>query len=169
MNHWHTFIGIDPGLNGCFAIINTGVKPSIEVIDIPTVEISVGKKKRRHIDSHAVFKILRKCAGSGTKVFIEDVWSSPQMGVTSAFNMGFGLGVLHASIAGNMLSMERVRPQAWKKEFSLIGKEKGDSLRLSRELFPSADLSLKKHEGRAEALLIAEYGRRMTDLRHSSE
>jgi hypothetical protein len=52
-----------------------------------------------------------------------------------------------------------IRPQAWKAHHSLLKAEKDESLALARTKWPKAPLSLKKHHGRAEALLIADYAR----------
>jgi hypothetical protein len=38
--------------------------------------------------------------------------------------------------------------------------KKEQSIRVARELWPEVPITLKKHADRAEALLIAEYGRR---------
>jgi hypothetical protein len=53
----------------------------------------------------------------------------------------------------------------WQKE--ILGKKhrekmdtKAESLKVARQLFPSAQLNLKKHHGRADALLITEWLRR---------
>ena len=42
-----------------------------------------------------------------------------------------------------------------------VTSDKNTSLALARGLFPEAVLDLKKHHGKAEALLIAEYARRL--------
>lgn len=157
MNYTHTFIGIDPGVGGAIAILKEG---SVQLFDTPVLNLTVGKKKKNVIDSRQAMKLLRNYTNSGAKAFIEDVWSSPQMGVTSSFSMGYGLGLWHGIITCNYIPMERIRPQEWKKEFHLVGKDKNDSIHRAKELFPSADIYLKKHHGRAEALLIAEFGRR---------
>ena len=59
---------------------------------------------------------------------------------------------------------ELVSPQRWKKEIMADqGKEKSAARFKAMTLFPSlADqLKLVKHDGRAEALLMAEYARRL--------
>ena len=58
-----------------------------------------------------------------------------------------------------------VPARTWKCALKLAGKllTKGDSLELARAVFPELDaevLKLKKHHGRAEALLIAAHGHR---------
>jgi crossover junction endodeoxyribonuclease RuvC len=52
-----------------------------------------------------------------------------------------------------------VRPRAWKKDMGLTA-DKDESLSMARELWPDAPLARKKDNGRAEALLIAEWLRR---------
>ena len=52
-----------------------------------------------------------------------------------------------------------MRSQRWKKYFGLVKTDKEASRQKALELFPAAArfLSLKKHHGRAEAILIAHY------------
>jgi hypothetical protein len=55
--------------------------------------------------------------------------------------------------------MTYVTPQRWKRFYGL-GSNKGDCLRVARELYPSAPLTLAKHHNRAESLLIARWAQR---------
>ncbi len=78
--------------------------------------------------------------------------------------MGYGLWI--GICAGLGLRYELVTPQRWQKEM-LAGMQGGKDASCIRaqELFPEADLkkgprSKKLHDGRSDALLIAEYGRR---------
>jgi len=62
------------------------------------------------------------------------------------------------------LSLEMPSPQRWKKEMLADqGKEKDASRFKAMQLFPTVagQLNRKKDDGRAEALLMAEYGRRL--------
>jgi crossover junction endodeoxyribonuclease RuvC len=68
--------------------------------------------------------------------------------------MGIWLGVM----AALRMPYTPVRPVVWKKAFSL-GKDKEASRLRAQQLFPSADLRRKRDHGRAEALLLAWYGR----------
>lgn len=56
------------------------------------------------------------------------------------------------------IELNKVPPSTWKAELGLTS-DKNKSLELARELFPEAKeyLKLKKHDGRAEALLLAYY------------
>lgn len=54
------------------------------------------------------------------------------------------------------ISTHIVSPMKWKGYYSL-GREKDQSRELAQRLWPDAPLNLKKHHGRAEALMIARY------------
>lgn len=83
----------------------------------------------------------------------------PGQGVASSFQFGCGYGSILGVLQATLISMVLVTPAVWKRSYGL-GKDKHASLHKARLMWPRADLRLAKHEGRAEALLIAEYGRR---------
>lgn len=82
----------------------------------------------------------------------------PGQGVTSMFNFGQGYGVIKGVLAGIGVPYKDATPQKWKKACGLIGSDKDAARLLAIELFPDAELHLKKHGGRADALLIAKFG-----------
>jgi hypothetical protein len=51
-----------------------------------------------------------------------------------------------------------VQPRVWKAHYGLKS-DKAASLTTARALYPSAPLNLAKHHNRAEAVLLAHYGR----------
>jgi len=71
--------------------------------------------------------------------------------------VGVGFGLWLGVLAALTLPYTRVRPQVWKRALGL-GKDKEQARLRAMQLFPSADLRLKKHNGRAESLLLAWYG-----------
>lgn len=153
-------IGIDPGLDGAVTILSEG---TIKIYDTPTITVQGAKKKKRHYDMPAMYAILFPlCVSSADKcqAIIEQVNAMPGQGVTSMFSMGFGLGAWHMLLTALAIPFAQVRPQAWKAEFGLKGKDKNGSILRAKQLFPAADITLKKHDGRAESLLMAEYARR---------
>ena len=88
----------------------------------------------------------------------------PKQGVSSSFCFGEGKGMWEGILAALNIPVELVSPQRWKKEIMADqGKDKSAARFKAMALFPSlADqLKLVKHDGRAEALLLAEYGRRL--------
>jgi len=138
-----TIIGIDPGKNGGIAWTTDG-KPCVEKMPETLQDLW-----------ELIFDIQ---FGRDTKAFIEAVHSSPQMGVKSAFTFGNGFGHLEMALTGAGVPFERVRPQVWQKHMGCLTKgDKNVSKRRAQELFPSVKLT----HSTADALLIAEYGRRM--------
>ena len=72
-------------------------------------------------------------------------------------NQHYGYGLWVGILASLAIPYTPVRPVVWKKTFSL-GKDKEQSRLRAQQLFPVADLRLRKHHGRAESLLLAYYG-----------
>ena len=98
--------------------------------------------------------------GDSYVICIESVGVRPGQGIASSGKFMRSAGAIEAVSAICSDRVEYVLPQAWKKEMGL-GKDKEKSLEMARQLFPDAMLNLKKHHGKAEALLIAEYARRV--------
>ncbi len=162
------YIGIDPGLDGAVCIIDPK-KDIIIFFDTPTLTIQRGKSKKReyNINSMADFfiEVSRSNPSARIKVALEKIHSMPGQGVRSMFSMGEGFGIWKGIIAARLLPLELITPQAWKKAMMAgMGKEKDASRQKALQLFPdlSDKLNLKKHHGRADALLIAEYSRRIS-------
>lgn len=151
------YLGIDPGKSGALAILSsTG---EAQVFDTPV--ISDGS--RRQYDLDALSRLLTSPTPDlPIKAAIEEIGPIPKQGVVASFYMGYGLGLWHVALSMSSIPFIRVRPQVWKKEFGLIGKNKDASRLRAIELFPQLkdQLKRKKDDGRAEALLIAEWMRR---------
>lgn len=144
-------LGIDPGATGAAALIDLDGN-FVEVIDL---------------DSDPAVTTSRLCtlvSGNGfrkeTFAMVERAQAMPKQGVSSTFKYGVGFGVILGTLHAMTISHDFVRPARWKAAIGLSGKDKDPSLSLARRLFPAAELGLKKHHNRAEALLIAEYARR---------
>jgi crossover junction endodeoxyribonuclease RuvC len=168
-------LGIDPGVSGALALFDPGVRKVnpfseeqrmtdtkvIEIIDMPTFEIQQGKFKRRQIDTYALANWLLPRRPRIAKATVEEVSAMPKDAATTAFTFGTAYGVIQGLLAGMLLPAEFVRPKAWKKMFQL-GSDKDESRRAASRLFPEAShyWQLKKHDGRAEALLIGVFGAR---------
>lgn len=145
-----TILGIDPGMGGALASISG--EESI-VYDMPTFEITKGGSVRRRIDIPKLLDILKN--DGADHVFIERVSAQPGNGATHAFTYGFGCGVTAAGIP-----FTYVAPQTWKKALNCPADKDGARMRAS-QLLPAMreNWPLKKHDGRAEAALIALWGR----------
>lgn len=150
--------GIDPGLSGAVAILD-GTR-LLTVFDIPTVEEAHGKGTRARI-APALFQDELIGDVRISVAFVEHVNSSPQMGVTSAFRFGEAFGAILAVLQCSGVRTELVRPQTWKKALGLNNDGEVSRAR-AIELWPdqSAFFKRKMDHNRAEAALIAEWGRR---------
>jgi crossover junction endodeoxyribonuclease RuvC len=155
-----TFIGIDPGLGGAIALLSADGK-IVAVWDMPVLAIKKGKKLRHEYLPAEIYRLLQTVSLPAS-VLLELVRSRPGQGVTSMFSMGRGVGVLEGVIASLGLPLTYTTPQSWKKAMELRGSDKQASILKAQQLIPGSAkyLILKKHDGRAEALLIAEYNRR---------
>ena len=144
----HTVVGIDPGITGGLACIHNGKLTAIEAMPI-----HAGRADGMEIDS-----ILGEWEPD--VVYVEDTQAMPKNGSIASFSLGLNTGILIGVIQGNLFPLVRVRPVVWKKKMGLIGKDKTASRGLAKELFPEfADrFRLVKHDGLAEACLIARYG-----------
>ena len=141
------YIGVDPGKNGGIAIID-----SDGVIAFPFSE------ERLLIELDGIAQEY-ECI-----CYLEHVHAMPKQGVSSTFNFGMNFGFIQGVLKAYEIPYELVTPQKWKKEFSCTS-DKNTSIEVCKRLFPNVNLKAtdrckKDHDGIAEALLIAEYGRR---------
>lgn len=143
-------IGVDPGANGAIAWIDERGKSCVERMpdtlqDLWELIRDITNFPRSAID------------GRKYKAYIEQVSSSPQMGVVSAFSFGRGYGNLEMALTAAGIPFERVRPQVWQKALGCMTKgDKNVSKRKAQELFPDKKIT----HATADALLIAIYGSR---------
>jgi len=147
-------IGIDPGLTGAVAIIGDY---GINLIDMPVVAKSTRGKQ---VDGAALAQIFLE-ERTRAFVYLEQVGAMPGQGVTSMFNFGHGYGIVQGVLYSLCIPFQLVTPQKWKKHHGLIGKQKDMARTLCIQRHPelSGQLKRKKDIGRADALLIAEYGK----------
>lgn len=153
------FIGIDPGFTGAIVMIPAGCN-IISVADTPILESKKGKKIKKEYFIPGMASLLESVSPEA-HVFIEKVHAMPGQGVTSMFNFGKGFGIWLGIIVALKLPYTLVTPQAWKKKM-LDGKGNKDDSRIRAiELCPEqADyFKRKKDIGRADATLIAMYGK----------
>lgn len=154
-------IGIDPGLGGAAALLNGhGV---LEVVDLPVMVKPNGRGKV----NAALFNLLLSewstafgFAAESVLAVVESVSAMPRQGVSSVFSFGHSLGVIEGVLAARGIAIEHVTPQAWKRHYNLT-RDKNLARTKATELYPAsaAQFARVKDHGRAEAVLIARYGR----------
>lgn len=165
-------IGVDPGVTGAVAVLETATR-KVDLYDTPIVCVKSGKKMKNVMDLHNVVSLMQMLTGGrDVLVTIEKVNAMPgkvagggrrTIGATSAFNFGVGYGMWLGVLASLRLPYQQVIPATWKRALMLTGSDGKDADRIRAiQLYPQAapQLNLKKHHGRADALLLADWARR---------
>ena len=141
------YIGIDPGKSGSLAyIMESG---AVNIIPFSPA---------------AYLYTLKNISKSECICALEHVNAMPGQGVTSMFNFGMNFGWIQGVLEAYSIPYELIRPQKWKKEFSITG-DKNSSIAVCKRLFPTVSLlrgerCRKDDDNMAEALLLSEYARR---------
>ena len=152
-------IGIDPGLSGAVAFLpHDGIaQPWVE--DMPVTGHSKTGFVKRAVDVVALAKMLEPFGISGQgRVFLERVNAFPGQGVGSMFSLGMSFWGVAGVVAACGMPLHLVEPKDWKAKFRLQA-DKEMARALASRYYPGCTLTAKKHHGRAEALLIARYGK----------
>lgn len=146
-------LGVDPGRKGALALVAPD-GALIDVVDMPDATGSaLGAHLADFLDDHAPHTI--GCA------WVEKVHAMPGQGVTSMFNFGANYGGICTLLGGLRIRVEVVSPNRWKKAMGVTA-DKRSSRDLAAARWPehAARFARVRDDGRAEAALLAEYGRR---------
>lgn len=148
-----TIIGIDPGQTGGIAAISQD-QQVLMCWDLPLTSDG----KLTWIDGVELRRMLRDITTGRPPAVavIERVGPMPRQGVSSSFKFGVGFGSILSLVQAEFLPIHLITPATWKRALGLTSDKKA-SLDKARLWYPAADLRLAKHDGRAEALLLAHY------------
>ena len=148
-------IGIDPGITGAIVLIQSD---GTFVDAIPTPSIKTGKASR--VNAAAIHGFIDQYQPMIKHCYIEQVGAMTGQGVSSTFSFGHSAGVVEGLIAGMGIPYSKITPQAWKKAYNLIGKDKDAARSRAVELYPSLRLLDQKGKGQAiaDAIFIARHG-----------
>ncbi len=159
-------LGIDPGLRGAIARIEGD---DVRVRDLPTKQLDSGKTAVHPEELASLLGLWSQSSRLKDSVaFVEWAQASSQMGVSSAFRYGEGFGLVRGVLAQLCVPTVLVTAAKWKRHMGLTRKGEGNfspsdktpALLKALALYPHmrSQVYLGKHEGRAEAVLIAHYG-----------
>lgn len=168
-------LGIDPGGSGGIAALHfEDADTSGKVVDVAVHKMP--ETERDMLDLFGSFN------GLDVRAYLEKVHASPGMGVVSAFSFGGNYKTIRTALIAKEIPFDEVTPQLWQKSIGgLVSKsvkvrkqepseqpakaikafkkrDKNVSKRRAQELFPTVQ---KITHAYADALLIAEYGRRV--------
>lgn len=155
------FAGVDPGYEGGVAFIVS--ESEAHVFDVPLYGDVKGKHGDYDLPAMRDLLVQALTASDGGLVYgvVESPLAFSAQGIASTAKAARGSALWEGLGIGLDISMRTVRPGDWKRQMGLT-KDKDDSLTMARALFPAlADqLKRKKDNGRAEAILLAEWLRR---------
>lgn len=146
-------LGIDPGISGCIAALDDAGR-LIDFLQMPTMQLSKG----RRINAAALAGWIRQL--NAVNCYFEKVGAMPGQGVSSTFSFGHSAGIAEGIVATLEIPLTHITPQAWKKTFGLIGKDKDAARSRAVQLYPECrELDLKgRGQALADAILIARHG-----------
>ncbi len=156
-------LGIDVGVTGAFAVMQDD---GTVIGSFPLPTMANGKKSAKvktQLNAGAWAREVTAQHRGGVHeyvAYVETVSAMPAQGVASMFSLGHSFGTVCAVLATLKIPFWLVTPQEWKKEFGLLKADKDAARTVAIRLFPLMSLDFKRDHNRADALLIAEYGRR---------
>jgi crossover junction endodeoxyribonuclease RuvC len=168
----HMIAGIDPGLSGAVAtleVLKSG-KYVVDVVDMPTLTLTIGGKQRQRLDMAALFAIIADLKFAGVELLcIEDLAGRPATVINSKgqriaqkgqFEQGWNACAPVMAAYGAGIRHELVTPSKWKPALDVPRDKDGARLTACRIFPDQADLFKRlKDDGRAEAVLLALYAR----------
>ena len=131
----------------------------IAVADMPVFQVRRGTGYKPEIDVHTLIALIKEWAPDCC--WFERVGGMDGQSASAAFNFGRLAGMCEALVKASGARFDFVSPHIWKRGMGLVAAEKDDSRVKAINRWPAmADqFARKKDDGRAEAALIAEYGR----------
>jgi hypothetical protein len=154
-----TYAGIDPGAKGAMVFLG----PPLDIQDLPYCD--------GYVDVVAVFHWLRTLPpdcmaiverqtkqGGARTVRTATGWATRPANVATVATQFQNYGALRAVLTLEGHPFEEVPAAQWKKTMGLSS-DKTQSIDAARRLWPDVNWLASK-DGRAEAALLAEYGRR---------
>lgn len=149
------YLGIDPGLSGGLALVET--KEGAPPVFVTGRRVPILKNRAKSIIDARDLLVWLTDLGHIDQAVIEQVGSRPGQGTVSAFSFGRATGAVEALAQLMADSVIWVTPAVWKRDLGL-GKIKRDSLDLCRLRFGEAFTSQFRalaDDGVAEAALLA--------------
>ena len=145
------FIGVDPGASGGIAFLSS-IDGQPHATKMPETE-------------RDVWLALSTWDRTNAFAVIEAVHSMPKQGVASSFKFGRSYGFLRGCLIASGIPFEEVTPQKWQKALGCMSRgDKNVTKARAQQLFPG----LKITHATADALLLAEYARRLYTTRHKT-
>lgn len=167
------YIGIDPGLSGAIVGLDADGR-LLFYSDTPVIN----NKGKRLLNIQGLVNWFNEVLEEHSEktgeewdalAFIEEVHAMPKQGVVSTFRFGHVVGCLQATLQALGIPWQSVRPIRWKRAMMTGAgplKDKSTSVLVASRIWRGLPLDRKKDHNRAEAALIAEFGRKIDITAH---
>lgn len=160
-------VGIDGGLNGARAIYDTTTPDRVvDLIDIPTLTMTVNNKQRRRIDRQALLNDFEMLKMYGVQLVVLE-YAGARPNNSGMFAFGYTIGVIEMAMFYTGLPCETIAPQIWKRMFKVKGKASAnknsdDIIARADDLMPLSRSMWRGPKGglmvdRAEAAMISKF------------
>ena len=153
--------GIDPMGRGAIAYLDLK-GGSARVVDMPVVQVT---KSRAELDIKELW--IELLVNEPRIAFVEKMQAMPKGGLAN-FKLGAYRDALRMAFQALGVSLVEVPPKDWQREYKIRSTKdddtKAQSYLIASRMFPEVELRGPRGailDGRADALLIAEYGRRV--------
>lgn len=146
-------LAIDPGARGAFAFFDVRAC-TLEVIDIPTVQVKRGQKLKLEISPQMASSII--AARKPMVAVLEKTGAMPGQGVSSMYQFGRSVGMIEGILAALQIPVSYVSPVVWQKDVGSRDGKDGNRARAA-ELYPAyaSEFAKKRDDGKADAALMA--------------
>lgn len=157
-------LGIDPGISGALAALDhTG---RLRVVDMPIRAKNGAGKVRNEVDPCALRSWLRELVPAGERAIVVmealNTFAGGSVQTMASLEATKAVIATVCELSGH--AVELVTPQRWQGFFGIkrnaAEDTKRQSLRIARELYGIEFCPLQKHDGRADAILIARWAQR---------
>lgn len=156
-------VGIDPGATGGVAVLRG--RELVWARPLPTTVRIKGVRgvRRSSVDALALVRLLGEVLGTaplvaGVRAYVEGVSAAPGQGAAASFTFGRSAEAVDVACELLALDVKHVSPVMWKGALGL-GTDKRRAVARAHEILgPGAETLIGRHDGMAEAALVAWYG-----------
>lgn len=159
-------LAVDPGFTGAIAYVNLS---GTVAMAIPMPVTTGNGRTKSEIDVNVLATWIRTLSEHHDVrlAVVERVHAMKGQGVSSTFRFGVAYGTVIGVVQTLGIPLEMPSPQAWKKSVLRdTARDKDAAVAYATRRFPGVSLLASErcrvpHDGKAEALCLAEFGRRM--------
>ena len=164
-------LGVDIGNKGAIALIDGD--EIVDICDMPVtnnnIYLNKDGKPALIVDACKLSSYLKSVLPVSACVIEEPItpFNKTPQSIINSNKRSIGYGMVRACLEMHGVKLLNVKPATWKKALG-ITKDKQSSIKACHGIFGKSSkefITLKKHDGRAEASIIAWYGLKCLDLK----